>query len=467
VPATLPPFGTGAPSIPYPDDIPLGAYTIRYLIREAGVDQDRNVTRFGVLAERETTAEERGRGDYPFAIWAPRFRGSDASLGQLLEAAGSGKNLYAGQVSIQPLITIEDPAARRRAVEEQIAAVRNNCGGHRRHGITPMGHLMHRPDTSFEEQRAKLEPVLADVIKQLVTGLKNDIHYWRWGNEFVGGKQTELDVAIKAGGLHGDYYLLWDHPGTVRQYWQTYRVAYHAAKAADPTCCFGPACAGDQEGTALRLFFQVCQPDELDSFGMNCYWGQEQMWRSNLAELEKAGVPDLPLYSSEFRPEPPADIFLKLPEEDPESKLIRTRVTGWAAGLTQFPNAFHAAEVRVFWDQDHPSNMLDVENRVLPRFPAFAAMTNILGAGRFVGRIDLPGAVIFVRERSVRPGLVGVMWSTEHEAVVTIEVGSESVEVADVMGNRRRLAAPGGTATLALTPMPQYLLGASVIRSEP
>jgi hypothetical protein len=111
--------------------------------------------------------------------------------------------------------------------------------------------------------------------------------------------------------------------------------------------------------------------------------------------------------------------------------------------------------------------MLDVENRVLPRFPAFAAMTNILGAGRFVGRIDLPGAVIFVRERSVRPGLVGVMWSTEPEAVVTIEVGSESVEVADVMGNRRRLAAPGGTATLALTPMPQYLLGASVIRSEP
>jgi hypothetical protein len=190
----------------------------------------------------------------------------------------------------------------------------------------------------------------------------------------------------------------------------------------------------------------------------------EQMWKSNLAELEKAGIPDLPLYSSEFRPEIPADLRLTLRDEDVEVRLVRESVTGWAAGLHQFPSMFHGAQVWLFLDQDTERNMLDGMNRVLPRLPAFAAMTNILGAGRFVERIDRPGAVIFVRKRSVRPGLVGVMWSTGPQAVVKLEVGSESVEVADVMGNRRRLAAPGGTATIALTPMPQYLLGATVVR---
>jgi hypothetical protein len=35
------------------------------------------------------------------------------------------------------------------------------------------------------------------------------------------------------------------------------------------------------------------------------------------------------------------------------------------------------------------------------------------------------------------------------------------------MGNERRLATPGGVATIPLTPMPQYLLGASVVRPAP
>ena len=72
-----------------------------------------------------------------------------------------------------------------------------------------------------------------------------------------------------------------------------------------------------------------------------------------------------------------------------------------------------------------------------------------------------------VRQRSIRFGLVGVMWSTGPEATVKLKVGIESVEVADVMGNRRPLATPGGVATIPLTPMPQYLLGASVVLPAP
>ena len=149
-----------------------------------------------------------------------------------------------------------------------------------------------------------------------------------------------------------------------------------------------------------------------------------------------------------------------------ERDKLRLQATYWPMVLTSYPNFFHLAQTWLWWNGNDKQNMLH-KNRVRPYFVAHAAMTDLLGAGRFVERLDLPGAVMHLRERSVRPGLVAVMWSTGPEAVVKLEVGSESVEVADVMGKRRPLATPGGVATLALTPMPQYLLGASVVRPAP
>jgi hypothetical protein len=458
LPITLPPYGSDTASLAYPDDIPLGAYTINYVIHEAGVDQDEGFTRFAVLAKREATPEERGRDDYPFSIWTPFFRG-DVSVGQMLDAAGMGKSWYAGKIEIQPLIEIQDPAARRRAVEEQIAKARVAIAEHRRYGITPMGMLHARMS---EEERTRLTPILEEVVTQVVTALKNEIRHWRWGNEFVHGKATELDRATNA---DGGPYLYWGHPGTVRQYWQTYRVAYHAAKTTDPNCWFGPAVAHDESGNVLRLFFQVCRPNELDSFGMNTYVWAHALWRPNLVELKKAGIPDLPLYASEFNglgthTEAVNTGPTRLEEERDN---VRLQATYWPMVLTSYPNFFHLAHTWLWWNGNDKQNMLH-KNRVRPYFVAHAAMTDILGAGRFVECIELPGAVIHVRQRSVRPGLVGVMWSTDKDAKVTLQVGCESVEVADVMGNRRPLATPGGVATIPLTPMPQYLLGAKVIR---
>lgn len=345
LPITLPPYGSGTASLAYPDDIPLGAYTINYVIHEAGVDQDQGFTRFAVLAKRETTPEERGRDDYPFSIWTPFFRG-DASMGQMLDAAGMGKSWYAGKIEIQPLIEINDPATRRRAVEQQIAKARVAIAGHRRYGITPMGMLFARMS---EEERPKLTPVLEEVVTQVVTALKNEIRHWRWGNEFVHGKATELDRATNA---DGGLYLYWGHPGTVRQYWETYRVAYHAAKAVAPNCLFGPAVAHDESGNVLRLFFQVCGPDKLDSFGMNTYVYAHALWRPNLVELKKAGIPDLPLYASEFNglgahTEAVNTGPTRLEEERDNVSL---QATYWPMVLTSYPNFFHLAQTWLWWN---------------------------------------------------------------------------------------------------------------------
>jgi hypothetical protein len=56
------------------------------------------------------------------------------------------------------------------------------------------------------------------------------------------------------------------------------------------------------------------------------------------------------------------------------------------------------------------------------------------------------------------------MWSTGPEATAEIEVGVPSVIVSDVMGNRRQVATIKGVATIKLTPMPLYLIGAKTIR---
>jgi hypothetical protein len=461
VSTTLPPYGSGTAAIAYPDDIPLGAYTIRYVIREAGVDQDQDFTRFAVLAKRETTPEERGRDDYPFSLWAPFFAGSkgrpeEALMGQMFDAVGMGKTTYGtGGLDIDRVIGITDPAARRRAVEGQIAQARATIATWRRYGVTPMGY-MHAKAT--KEQH----PILAEVVTQVVTALKDDIRHWRWGNEFVHGEARELDRATNADGSH---YLYWGHPGTVRQYWETYVVAYQAAKAADPKCMFGPNVAYDATGTVLRLFFQVRRPNELDMFGINTYVNAESIWPSSVAELRKAGIPDLPLFSSEFHAR--TEAANKGPTRlEAERDAVRRMVTYWAEVLTKYPTFFHLEQERMKWNFHNNQNHLHL-NRMRPQLVAYAAMTDILGAGRFVERLELPGAVIHVRERSLRPGLVGVMWSTGPEAVVKLKVGNESLVLADVMGNRRRLATPGGVATIPLTPMPQYLLGASVVRPAP
>jgi len=466
--ATVPPYGTNMASVAYPKDLPLGAYTVSYVIREGGVDQDKGFTRFAVLAERETTPEERGRMDYPFSFWDPYFPAgtpAEVPMGQMMFAGGMGKSWYAlGGLDHQlgRLVRTEDPGARRQEIEREIDKARKHIAAYRRYGVTPMGALHF---TMSEEERPRLTPVLTEVITQVVSGLKNDIRHWKWGNEFVGEWVDDLDRATKD---DGSYYLLWNHPGTVRQYFQTFLVAYRAAKAADPDCMFGQNCAAHVKGDIVRLFLQVATPNELDGWGINTYINYRAIWPATMSELRKAGKQDIPLWAAEFNGTGRHD---RNSTHGPnrlqdEQNAVRNTVTYVTQILTDFPTFFNLSYNWLRWNENSQESLIH-NRRVRPHFVAYATMSNILGAGRFVERIELPGAVIHVRQRSVRPGLVGVMWSTGPEATVKLKVGSESVEVADVMGNRRRLATPGGVATIPLTPMPQYLLGASVIRPMP
>ncbi len=452
---TLPPFGTAAPSITYPDDLPLGAYTIRYVFREAGVDQDQGMTRFAVLAKRETTPEERGRMDYPFSLWAAQFyhivgHPEEVLMGQMYDAAGMGRTWSTtstgyGIMDLHQFVRITDPAARRQAVEQSIAETRERIAAWRRYGVTPMARIF---ASGFEEEH----PILAEVVTQLVTALKNDIRDWTWR-----------------------------HSGAPA--WENYFVAYKAAKAADPECRFGLSAGID----TLRQFIQNHKADHIDMLGTMMHGSAPLQWPSVQEELIKAGKPDMPGFFQLFGVPRPSNSGPDRLQEERDS--VRVMVTYWVSVMNTFPSLFSIKQYSLNWNGNQPHSLVHL-NRVRAQFAAYAAMTNILGAGRFIERHELPGSVMYVRERSARPGLVAVLWSTgpeygvpetsskdaretpavwsaEPEAVVKIEVGSESVELADVMGNRRTLATPGGVATIPLTPWPQYLIGASVLRPLP
>jgi hypothetical protein len=140
-------------------------------------------------------------------------------------------------------------------------------------------------------------------------------------------------------------------------------------------------------------------------------------------------------------------------------------VTTWAATLHAFPTLVHLEQWGMVLGNDAGS--LTYLGRVRPHYVAYAVMTEALGAGRFVERVDVPGGVVYVRERTVRSGRVAVAWATGGAASVRLAVDVPSVTLADLWGNRRPIAAVDGRVTIALDAMPQYVLGAGELRVVP
>ena len=94
-----------------------------------------------------------------------------------------------------------------------------------------------------------------------------------------------------------------------------------------------------------------------------------------------------------------------------------------------------------------------------PSLLAVAAMTRLVGQGKFVrdAAPDPTTARAYVFD--VGGTAVVCAYAVEKETKLTLPVGTDRVELADLMGNRRSLAAPGGRVTLDLTERPIYLVG--------
>ncbi len=464
----LPPYGSGSLKVALPPGLPFGAYELRYSLQLIGEENTMaDTTRFGVMPARDTSVEERGRMDYPFSLWMHMFESAigtpqEEIMGRLADSAGMGKTWFGcgGMIFLDPqILGIADPAERKKAIDRRIAEARRAIAAWKKYGVTPMGGIQ---NTGLLDPSQ--HPVLEEAVGTFVGALKEDIKYWRYGTESMHGGVRELDRATVGSGLNvqgGVNYLFWGRKGTVRQYWQEYFLAFAAAKKADPNCLFGPQCASDTQGNVLRLFFQVGTKDQFDMFGMNTYLSAFSIWPSNIRVLADNGVPDLPLYISEF--DAKTDAPLAGPDHLKKEKVASaSMVAYWAAVLHRFPSFFHMEMWGMVLADE--SRSLTYKGLVRPQYLAYATMTNLLGAGKFVARHDLANAEIYVRERSARKGFVAVAWAKDAKATVDLEAGPDAVTVYDLWGNSREVTAQDGVVTLELTKDPVYVVAKAGIQ---
>ena len=95
-----------------------------------------------------------------------------------------------------------------------------------------------------------------------------------------------------------------------------------------------------------------------------------------------------------------------------------------------------------------------------PMFPAFAAMAMLVDGKRPTACLETLGGTAFGYAYQGRGGdCVLALWDAgENPGEVVVPVGKGRIEVADVMGNRREVAAPDGTLALRLSASPQYVI---------
>ena len=98
-----------------------------------------------------------------------------------------------------------------------------------------------------------------------------------------------------------------------------------------------------------------------------------------------------------------------------------------------------------------------------PSLLAVAAMTRLVGQGRFVRDAAPDPATARAYVFDVGGTAVVCAYAVEKDTKLTLSVGTDRLEQADLMGNRSPLAAPGGRVTLDLTERPIYLVGARLV----
>jgi hypothetical protein len=456
-------FASTSVTVDIPATLPYGPYLVRYTISEGGVSgSGAGDARIGIAPPRLTTTEEGSRMDYPFAFWMPGYPSEDAGrsaiVGRLAQEAGVGKTWFGSDcIYLAHFVGIKDPTARQAAMDEELKKCHATIAYWRKYGITPLGFFQ---PVDWAVDPADY-PVLADVVKTFVNGLKGDVHIWRHGTEQIHGGVHELDAAtVTDAGGHTRPYLFWGRQGTVRQYWAEYEVAFKAAKEADPTCIFGPQAASDTEGSVLHTFFQVLTNRDLDTFGMNTYISAFSVWPPNEKELQRNNVPNLPTYVSEFAAGDYASPTV--PDHlEKEHAGARNGVTYWASVLQTFPNFFQLEEWGMVLQNDDGS--LTFDGQIRPQYLSFANMTNQLGAGKFIAKYDLPEVEIRVRQRSYRPGYTALVYALSPDHPLDLDAGANP-KVFDLWGNSIPVQMADGVLTVQAGLDPIYVVADQEIK---
>jgi hypothetical protein len=97
-----------------------------------------------------------------------------------------------------------------------------------------------------------------------------------------------------------------------------------------------------------------------------------------------------------------------------------------------------------------------------PSLLAVAAMTRLVGQGKFIRNAAPNPATARAYVFDVGGTAVVCAYAIEKDTQITLPVGVDHLEQADLMGNRTPLTATNGSVTLNLTELPIYLIGAKL-----
>jgi hypothetical protein len=456
-----------------PANLPLGPYTVDYKLIEKGKTTQTGETRLAVVVEHPADLTERKRMDYPFGTWAHRFKqfffnGHEREfdwLGKTCQFMGSGKQGFVISFYPELYLGIADDTVRRARIAADIARNRQLFEAMAGYDVFNL-LLLHPVPPLTDETR----PRAVELVKLLVDGLADLSLVWTYGDEQIHGgiEVGQLDETRNA---DGSLIMYWGYPGSARKYIQDYVLLYDAMKAAQPEAIFGFNSASHANGNVMRLLMAAGANGKFDMFGCNMFMSPFSLWPATIDVMKQNGVDPngIWLFGHNFDGlvrANPATIAPGLPRIETERADALYQLKYWTRTLYAFPQLTFVPQ----WDPGllNDGKNLTYNQRVTPAFSSYAAMTRFLGAGKFVAKREFPGAEVYVRERSARPGLVGVGWATgDTPATVELAVGAPTVTVADVWGNQRPVAAPEGVLTLELTDSPQYILEARKLEPAP
>lgn len=462
--ASLAPYQRSVVPIACPPDLPYGPYWLRFKALDDGEVVAEGESAFGILRTNPNSYDERGQDDYPFGTWCwPFFTYVRDQLpelyleGKFMEVGGIGKQGFTTGINLNGAIA--QPDNWRKDMDEQIALVRAVAAGLRKYKAHVRGLIPSFP-TGWEKQQSAIKAALT----YAVLALKDDVPIWTFSDEVLSGSETveDLDKDHKP---DGGLFLQWGVEGTPRHFLDSYYLVYDTIKAADPSLKVALNSACHLSGNVARLVIATGGKDKFDEFGINMFAAPQAIWPPTLAVFKEAGITrPIGLYGSNYistvYSDPAAPNHIPLETTD-----ALNEVKGWVRMMSDFPQITFAPQ----WDTglSESSGNLTYRRHLKPAYVSYANMTCQLGAGTFIKTVAFPGGSLFVRQRSVRPGLVGVMWADDREAMVELKVGVPKVTLVDLWGNGREVATPGGVLSTTVGAEPVYLVGAKSFDPAP
>ena len=266
------------------------------------------------------------------------------------------------------------------------------------------------------------------------------------------------------------YQVLWEQDpvygvSTWDDFRNIYRVAYETIHSNDPKACvlLMPNDIAENLRNGMGEFADAISNHSYCGFPVEANGLVERCrrWRREIREL--AGK-DMPIYGTEF-----GFSTGGLTENEPLQMfgLVRGALIMLGEGYKSnslFKGADYRAEpgYGFNYNLDYGRNDNDwapAKTSPKPVMPALDAMINYVEGHVGVGPVEFLGdtALGYVL-RAEDGNTVMPLWDYGAGSTATIEVGRDSVVVADMMGNLRTEKCPGGRLTLALSEAPQYVL---------